>query len=90
MSGNTTNEEIADVHPIAHSRMMLEGISSAGYDALHQILEIVFSDDGQIWQFYDVPEFVWYEWRKVKEMQVYYHTKIFGRYKSRLVEAKKG
>ncbi|HKM34743.1 MAG TPA: KTSC domain-containing protein [Lachnospiraceae bacterium] len=89
MVRNTTNEEIVAVHPIAHSRMMLEGISSAGYDAQKQILEIKFSADGQVWQFYDVPEYVWYEWRRVKEMQVYYHTKIFGKYRSKLVEVKK-
>lgn len=88
MSGNATKEEIAEVHPIPHSRMLLDGGISAGYDALHQILEIKFSDDGEIWRFYDVPEFVWYEWRMVKDMQVYYHTKIFGKYTSKLVNVK--
>ena len=89
MNQEATNEEIIVEHPIAHSRMMLEGIGCAGYDALYQILEIEFSTNRQIWQFYDVPEHVWYEWRSVREMRTYYHTKIFGIYISKLVDVKK-
>ncbi len=85
MNHKSTNDETVTVHPIAHSRLMLDGIGSAGYDAQYQILELEFSDDGQIWQFYDVPEHIWYEWRRVREMRYYYHTKIFGQYKARLV-----
>ncbi len=85
MNCEITKDENVAVHPITHLKMMTEGICSAGYDALCQILELKFSVDGQTWQFYDVPEHVWYEWRKVRDMHVYYHTMIAGKYRSKQV-----
>lgn len=38
-------------------------IKSAGYDAQQQMLEIEFASDGQIWQFDNVPEDIWYRFR---------------------------
>ena len=35
-------------------------IKSAGYDAQQQMLEIEFANNGQIWQFDNVPEDIWY------------------------------
>ena len=38
-------------------------IKSAGYDAQQQMLEIEFANNGQIWQFDNVPEDIWYRFR---------------------------
>ena len=40
-------------------------IKSAGYDAQQQMLEIEFANNGQIWQFDNVPEDIWYRFRKL-------------------------
>ena len=65
------------------TKTMIPGISSAGYDALCAILELEFLPNGEVWQFYDVPEYIWYEWRQTKEAAVYFHTHIVGRYEAR-------
>lgn len=64
-------------------KTMIPGISSAGYDALCAILELEFLPEGDIWQFYNVPEEIWYEWRQTKEAAAYFHTHIAGRYTAR-------
>ncbi|MCH5275220.1 MAG: KTSC domain-containing protein [Lachnospiraceae bacterium] len=66
-------------------KTMIPGISGAGYDALYAILELEFLPGGEIWQFYDVPEQVWYEWRQSKEAVVYFHTHIAGRFAARKI-----
>ena len=38
-------------------------IRSAGYDAQRQVLEMEFASDGQICQFDNVPEEIWYRFR---------------------------
>ena len=65
------------------TKTMIPGITSAGYDALCAILELEFFPNGEIWQFYDVPEYIWYEWRQSRETVVYFHTHIVGRFESR-------
>lgn len=64
------------------NKMMMPGIVSAGYDALNEILELEFQQDGQIWQFYDVPENVWYAFRKTEAVQTFYHTCIIGKFRA--------
>lgn len=68
---------------MTRTKTMIPGISSAGYDALCAILELEFISDGEIWQFYDVPEYIWYEWRQSREAAAYFHTYIAGRYEAR-------
>lgn len=65
---------------MTRSKTVIEGIASAGYDALCAILELEFCSGGEIWQFYDVPEQVWYEWRRTEAAQSFFHTHISGRY----------
>ena len=64
---------------------MIPGIVSAGYDALCAVLELEFFPDGDIWQFYDVPEQVWYEWRSSRETVIYFHLHILGKYAARQI-----
>ena len=67
------------------SKTMIPGIVSAGYDALCAVLELEFFPDGDIWQFYDVPEQVWYEWRSSRETVIYFHLHILGKYAARQI-----
>lgn len=67
------------------SKTLMLGIASAGYDALCEILELEFSSDGQIWQFYDVPEHIWYEWRKTESALAFFHTNILGKYAAKQI-----
>lgn len=66
-------------------KTMIPGISGAGYDALCAVLELEFVSGGEIWQFYDVPEQIWYEWRQSREAIVYFHTRIAGRFTARRI-----
>ena len=66
-------------------KMAVSGIASAGYDALCAVLELEFLSDGQVWQFYDVPEGVWYEWRKTEAAAAFFHTHIAGKYQAALI-----
>lgn len=66
-------------------KIAVAGITSAGYDALCEVLELEFLSDGQVWQFYDVPEGVWYEWRKTEAAVSFFHTNIAGKYHSKLI-----
>lgn len=66
-------------------KVIMPEIASAGYDALCGILELEFSQDGQIWQFYDVPETVWYALRQSKAVQTFFNTNIIGIYKSKRI-----
>ena len=67
---------------MVRTKMMLPEISSAGYDALCAVLELEFIQSGEIWRFYDVPEQIWYEWRKTGEPAAYFRTHIAGRYEA--------
>ncbi len=35
--------------------------NSIGYDAATSVLEVEFKKNGEVWQYYDVPEGVYYE-----------------------------
>lgn len=67
---------------LTRSRTLITGICSAGYDALMAILELEFLADGQVWQFYDVPEHVWYEWKRTENAVTFFHMNISGRYRA--------
>jgi hypothetical protein len=38
-------------------------ILSIGYNSSSATLEIEFKRSGQIWEYYDVPEYVWFEFQ---------------------------
>ncbi len=73
---------------IARIRTVMEGIASAGYDALCAVLELEFVSNGEVWQFYDVPEQVWYEWRKTESCISFFHTNIAGKYRAEQIQRK--
>ena len=49
-------------------------IKSAGYDAQQQMLEIEFANNGQIWQFDNVPEDIWYRFRSHHLPELFFHV----------------
>lgn len=55
-------------------------IASAGYDAQSTILEVEFARDGQIWQYFGVPEELWYRFRKESGPDVFFRRFIQGCY----------
>ena len=67
-------------------KVATEGIASAGYDALCAVLELEFLPDGDIWQFFDVPECVWYEWRRTESWISFFHTNIAGKYQAEQIK----
>ena len=61
-------------------------IASAGYDAQCQLLEIEFVQDGQVWQYLEVPEEVWYHFKTGSKPDIFFHNFIKGRYAEQRIE----
>jgi len=59
------------------SSMML----SIGYDENDAVLEIEFKSNGQVWQYYDVPEYVFQNMMGSESVGKYFHSDIKGKYK---------
>lgn len=55
-------------------------ITSIGYDFQQAILEIEFKSNGQIWQYIDVPEYLWYEMESATSVGKFFHSNIKGTY----------
>lgn len=53
--------------------------TSVGYDPSTSTLEIEFKSGGAIWQYYDVPESVYYEMMSTS-IGKYFHANIKGNY----------
>lgn len=57
--------------------------TSAGYDPQMQSLEIEFASDGQIWRFENVPEEIWYQFRRHHLPEIFFRNFIMGCYPER-------
>jgi hypothetical protein len=55
-------------------------IISFGYDIINAILEIEFKSTGALWQYYDVPESVFYEMRSASSIGKFFNSNIKGQY----------
>lgn len=53
-------------------------ILSIGYDFQQAILEIEFKSNGQVWQYFDVPEYLWYEMESTSSVGKFFHANIKG------------
>lgn len=53
-------------------------ILSIGYDFHQAILEIEFKSNGQVWQYFDVPEYLWYEMESASSVGKFFHANIKG------------
>lgn len=54
-------------------------IASCGYDSTTSTLEVEFNN-GPVWQYYDVPENVYYELLNASSIGKYFHANIKGQY----------
>lgn len=55
-------------------------IVSIGYDPNYAILEIEFKSNNQVWQYYDFPEHLWYEFDSSDSKGKYFLREIKGNY----------
>ncbi|MCM2996148.1 KTSC domain-containing protein [Paenibacillus cellulositrophicus] len=55
-------------------------ISSIGYDEFQAVLEVEFKSNGHVWQYYDVPEYIWFEMNSTPSVGKYFHATIKGTY----------
>jgi hypothetical protein len=53
-------------------------IVSIGYDFEQAILEIEFKSNSQVWQYFDVPEYLWYEMESASSVGKFFHSSIKG------------
>ena len=60
-------------------------ILSIGYDSSHAILEVEFKSSGQIWQYLDVPEHLWYEMESASSVGKFFNAQIKGTYRENRV-----
>jgi hypothetical protein len=51
-------------------------ISSIGYDSANGTLEIEFKNGGEIWQYFDIPEYVWSEFEYATSHGKYFLANI--------------
>jgi hypothetical protein len=54
-------------------------IASLGYDAEASILEVEFHS-GAVWQYYDVPENIYYDMKNFGSLGKFFNTNIKGQY----------
>lgn len=59
-------------------------IASAGYDALRGVMELEFTQTGNISRFLGVSEEIWYGLKMADFPDKYFRTHIRGRYEERL------
>lgn len=59
-------------------------ITSIGYDSNTSTLEIEFKSTGTIWQYYDFPENLWYEF-KASSLGRFWHANIKDHYRENRV-----
>lgn len=71
------------------NRVGTADIISVGYDAQKAVLEIEFRVDGQVWQYYEVPEDLWYCFRNAAFDDLFYYKNISGKYNEKLIYFKK-
>ncbi len=55
-------------------------ITCIGYDNTNSILEVEFKSNQQIWQYFDVPEYIWYEFESAESVGKYFLANIKGHF----------
>lgn len=53
-------------------------ITSIGFE--ESTLEIEFKKNGQVWQYYDVPEYLYHEMMASSSQGIFWHAQIKGQY----------
>jgi hypothetical protein len=55
-------------------------LASIGYDSSNGTLEVEFKKGGVIWQYYDVPEYIWQELQSASSQGQYFLANIRNRF----------
>lgn len=55
-------------------------LESIGYDIENAILEVEFKTSHQVWQYSDVPEYVWNEFQSAGSLGRYFSVNIRNQY----------
>ena len=72
------------------SRMSARYILDVEYFPIRKLLEIQFVNDENVYQYYEVPEEVWYAMRNTLSMDLYFNSQISSQYKCRTSQRGKG
>lgn len=70
---------------IRHISIQSGLIETMGYEPQRALLEVKLSGDGKVWQYRDVPEDVWYQFREDRHPDAYFRRYICGRYRESLL-----
>lgn len=71
-------------------RVAFRNIKSVQYCPLRMVLEVQFEDENKIYQYFDVPEDVWYNMKNVSNLDIFFNTQILSRYRMVCRERGKG
>ena len=55
-------------------------IQSIGYDVQCTRLEVEFYENGQVWEFFDVPEDLWYMFKRTMSPDLFFREFIQGQF----------
>lgn len=61
-------------------------LESVGYDPDKKILELEFTDNGGVWQYYQLPTTVYKKFRNADSLGRYFVKEIKGRYEEKKVD----
>lgn len=67
------------------SRMSARYILDAAYFPIRKLLEIQFVNDENVYQYFEVPEEVWYAMRNTLSMDMYFNMQISSQYKCKII-----
>lgn len=67
------------------SKMAAKYILDATYFPIRKLLEIQFVNDEYVYQYFEVPEEVWYAMRNTLSMDIYFNMQISSQYKCKTV-----
>lgn len=62
-------------------RISIQNIKAVNYYPVRMMLEVQFMGENAIYQYYDVPEDVWYAMRNVSNIDIFFNTQILHRYR---------
>ncbi len=58
-------------------------IREVAYYPINEMLEVQFTGDDYIYQYFDVPEEVWYDFKNTASLDIYFNSRITARYRYR-------
>lgn len=63
-------------------RIASHNIRAVSYCPVRMLLEIQFeNEESKVYQYFDVPEEVWYDMKNVADIDIFYNTQILARYR---------